>query len=90
MEPQIFHVKPEQVGQQDVGEFLRSAIAKEFGTDFYIVNEQTLDRITSYSRTPRKIRTFLVEAKGTTHSLFFDVTEVSIVNSQGWFGKDVK
>jgi hypothetical protein len=87
MEPQIFIVKPEQVGNQDISEFLRQAISKEFdGQEYFIANEQTVDKITSYSKAPRKIRMFLVQANGKSHSLFFDITEVSLINSKHWAG----
>ena len=87
--PTIYRVTPEQVGQRDVSDFLRFAISKQFeGQAYYIVNEQTLDKNTPYSPTkPRKIKAFAVEVEGVTHSLFFDVTDVSIFTGTTWFGR---
>jgi hypothetical protein len=87
MQPNVFIVKPEQVGQSDVSQFLLSAIAREFGNDYSIVAEQTVDKITHYSKTPRKIRSYAVQARGETHNLFFDVTDVSSANTINWAGR---
>jgi hypothetical protein len=46
-----------------------------------------MDKIVSYSKTPRRIVSFLVEAGGQTHSIFFDTTEVSTASSINWLGK---
>jgi len=76
-EPTIFQVKPEQVGGQDIMQFLRTQIARQFNNNYEIVNEQTLNKIVSYSKTPRRIVAFLVEAGGQPHSIFFDTTDCS-------------
>lgn len=79
--PNIFIVKKEQVGSQDINEFLRSALAKEFGEEGYmIMNEVTLDSITHYSKSPRKLKGFSISAKGGNHTIYFDITEASSVN----------
>ena len=87
MHPNVYIVKPEHVGQSDINQFLLSAIAKEFGDNYSIVAEQTVDKITHYSKTPRRIKSYAVEARGTTHNLFFDVTEVSAANAINWGGR---
>ena len=89
MQPTIYQIKPEHVGQEDVHQFLHKAIAREFdGKEYYIVNETTMDRPTPYSLKPRKILSFGVECAGQTHALYFDITEVSAANanSVNWLG----
>lgn len=85
-EPTIYQIKPEQVGGQDVMEFLRQQIARNFNNSYEIVNEQTLSKTTSYSKTPRRIVAFLVEAGGQQHSIFFDTTDVSVASTINWIG----
>jgi hypothetical protein len=85
--PNIFQVKPEQVGTSDVNFFLLQAIAREFGDNYSIVNENTMDRLVPYAKGKRKIRSYAVEARGTTHSLFFDITDVSDAQSINWAGR---
>ena len=85
-EPNVYQVKPEQVGGQDVMQFLRQQIAHNFNNNYEIVNEHTADKIVSYSKTPRRIVSFLVEAGGTQHSIFFDTTDVSTAGSINWLG----
>jgi hypothetical protein len=85
-EPQVYQVKPEQVGGQDIMQFLRQQISKNFNGNFEIVNEQTLNKIVSYSKTPRRIVAFLVEAGGQQHSIFFDTTDVSAASTINWIG----
>jgi hypothetical protein len=85
-EPQVYQVKPEQVGGQDVMQFLRQQISRNFNGNFEIVNEQTLNKIVSYSKTPRRIVAFLVEAGGQQHSIFFDTTDVSADSTINWIG----
>jgi hypothetical protein len=85
-EPIVYQVKPEQVGGKDIMDFLRQQIARNFNNNFEIVNEQTLSKSTSYSKTPRRIVAFLVEAGGQTHSVFFDTTEVSAASNINWIG----
>lgn len=85
-EPTIFQVKPEQVGGQDIMQFLRTQIARQFNNNYEIVNEQTLNKIVSYSKTPRRIVAFLVEAGGQSHSIFFDTTDCSAATNINWLG----
>jgi len=85
MEPQIYQVKPEQVGGKDIMDFLRQQLSRQF-TNYDILNEQTLSKITSYSKTPRRIVAFLVEAGGQQHSIFFDTTECSAASTINWLG----
>jgi hypothetical protein len=86
-EPNIYIVKPEQVGGKDIMDFLRQQISRNFNGAFEIVNEQTLNKITSYSSTPRRIVAFLVEAGGQQHSIFFDTTECSAASNINWIGR---
>jgi hypothetical protein len=85
-EPTIYQIKPEQVGGQDIMQFLREQISKNFNGAYEIVNEQTMNRLVSYSKTPRRIVSFLVEAGGQSHSIFFDTTECSATGSVDWLG----
>ena len=83
----IFHVRPEQVGSNDLSEFLRNAINKEFeGRDFYIGQELALERTTHYSPTvPRKLRGFCIcESGKPNHTIYFDISEVQQIN---WIGR---
>lgn len=86
-EPVIFHVKPEQVGTQDLSEFLRTAINKEFeGKDYYVGQELSLEKKTNYSPlVPRKLRAFCIcESGKPNQTIYFDVTEVPQIN---WLGR---
>jgi len=85
-EPKVYQVTPEQVGGKDIMQFLRQQISNNFNGNFEIVNEQTLNKIVSYSKTPRRIVSFLVEAGGQTHSIFFDTTDVSAASTINWIG----
>ena len=85
MEPQIYKVTPEQVGGKDIMDFLRQQLSRQF-INYDILNEQTLSKITSYSKTPRRIVAFLVEAGGQQHSIFFDTTECSAASTINWLG----
>lgn len=85
-EPTVYQVKPEQVGGRDIMEFLRQQIAHNFNNSYEIVNEQTLSKTTSYSKTPRRIVAFLVEAGGQQHSIFFDTTDCSAATNINWLG----
>lgn len=85
-EPTIYHVKPDQVGGKDVMQFLREQIARNFNNSYEILNEQTLSKITPYSKTPRRIVAFLVDAGGQQHSIFFDTTDVSAASTINWTG----
>lgn len=83
--PLIYIVKPEQVGSEDIGDFLRRAIAKQFdGKEYYVAKEEITERPTYYSQTPRKLRGFMINENNTTgHAIWFDVTDVSNVT---WVG----
>ena len=85
-EPVIYQVRPEQVGGADIMDFLRQQLARNFGTNFEIVSEQTLNKNTTYSKTPRRIVAFLVEVSGEKHSVFFDTTECSAASNINWLG----
>ena len=86
MEPQIYQVKPEQVGGRDIMDFLRQQLSHQFNGSYDILNEQTLSKITPYSKTPRRIVAFLVEAGGQQHSIFFDTTDCSVASTINWLG----
>jgi len=85
-QPTIYQVKPEQVGGQDIMQFLRQQISHNFDGHYEIVNEQTMNRIVSGFKTPRRIVSFLVEASGQQHSIFFDTTDCSAASSINWLG----
>jgi hypothetical protein len=87
-EPNIYQVKPDQVGGKDIMQFLREQISRNFNGVYEIVNEQTANRIVSYSKTPRRIVSFLVEAGGQQHSIFFDTTECSSMGNVDWLGNN--
>lgn len=86
-QPVYYHVKPEQVGNTDLGDFLRKAIQKQFeGKEYYVTKEVIEEKVTPYSTTPRKLRGFLInENNSIGHAIFFDVTDVpnSVLN---WMG----
>lgn len=79
--PHVYMVTKTQVGNEDVGDYLRSAISKQFeGTDYSIVTERVTDNITHYSKGQiRKIKSYLIEVGNTTHNLFFDITDATTV-----------
>lgn len=85
-QPTVYQIKPEQVGGQDIMQFLRQQVSKNFNGNYEIINEQTMNRIVHYSKTPRRIVSFLVEAGGQTHSIFFDTTECSAATNINWLG----
>jgi hypothetical protein len=85
-QPTIYQVKPEQVGGQDIMQFLRQQISYNFNGSYEIVNEQTLNRIIPGFKTSRRIVSFLVEAGGQTHSIFFDTTDASAASNINWLG----
>ena len=78
-QPVYYHVKPEQVGREDLTDFLRRAISLQFeGREYYVTKEEMIERPTPYSSTPRKLRGFLInEGNKIGHSIWFDVTECS-------------
>jgi len=77
MTPTIYHVKPEQVGQEDLQDFLRKQIQRQFeGTEYYVSKELIEEKVTHYSATPRKLRGFLInEGNNVGHAIWFDVTD---------------
>ena len=85
-QPTIYQVKPEQVGGQDIMQFLRTQISKNFNGAYEIVNESTMNRIVPGFKTPRRIVSFLVEAGGQSHSIFFDTTDCSAATNINWLG----
>jgi hypothetical protein len=86
-QPVFYHVRPEQVGNEDVGDFLRNAITKQFeGKEYYVTKELIEEKVTPYSKTPRKLRGFLVnENNSIGHAIYFDVTDVQGATS--WLGR---
>ena len=85
-QPTIYQVKPEQVGCMDIMQFLRQQISRNFNGAYEIVNEQTQNRIVPGFKTPRRIVSFLVEAGGQSHSIFFDTTDCSAMGNVNWLG----
>jgi hypothetical protein len=85
-EPTIYQVKPEQVGGEDIMQFLRTQISRNFNGAYEIVNEQTMNRIVPGFQKPRRIVSFLVEAGGQQHSIFFDTTDCSAMANVDWLG----
>jgi hypothetical protein len=84
---QVYHVKPEHVGNEDIMQFLRKCISREFGgKEYYIVNESTLDKILPGYPKPRRIVSFGVESAGVNQAVHFDVTDVVASNSTNWGG----
>jgi hypothetical protein len=81
-QPIYFTVKPEQVGSQDLQEFLRKAIQVQFeGKEYYVAKEVIETRVTPYSKTPRKLRGFLINENNTSgHAIYFDVTDIRTVD----------
>ena len=84
-EPVIYMVKPEQVGSEDVGDFLRRAIHMQFADkEFYIAKEELVERPTHYSKTPRKLRGYMInEGNSIGHAIWFDITDVKTVTYVG-------
>jgi hypothetical protein len=73
----IFKVTPQQVGSSDLQQFLREQIHKQFaGKEYYISNEEIMESATHYSKTPRKLRGFMINENGVGHAIWFDVTEI--------------
>lgn len=75
-QPVFYHVKPEQVGKEDLTDFLRRMITTQFeGKDYYIAKEEIIEAPTPYSKTPRKLRGFMInEGNVRGHAIWFDVT----------------
>jgi hypothetical protein len=76
----IFIVKPEQIGSEDVGTALRRAIDIQFkGKEYYIAKEELVKRSTYYSKTPRKLRGYMINENGKGHAIWFDVTDLKSI-----------
>jgi len=86
-EPTIYHVRKEQVGNEDLGDFLRKMITRQFeGKEYYVAKETIEEKVTSYSSTPRKLRGFLInENNNIGHAIYFDVTECT--GSADWLSR---
>lgn len=79
MEPKVYKVSAKQVGSEDVSQFLRTAIAREYGNkEYFIGNETTIDRIDPKTHQMQKIRGFLVESGGRSQTIYFDITDISL------------
>lgn len=79
MEP-IFIVKPEQIGNEDAADVLRRAVQKQFeGKEYYIAKEELVVRPTYYSKTPRKLRGYMVNENGVGHAIWFDITDLNVL-----------
>lgn len=85
MEPVIYRVTQQQLGRDDLTEFLRKAIARQFeGKEYYVAKEEDVTKPTYYSKTPRKLRGFMInEANTKGHAIWFDVTDVKHIT---WVG----
>jgi hypothetical protein len=85
MESALYVVRQEQVGSQDLTEYLRKAIAIQFeGKEYYIAKEEMVEKPTYYSTTPRKLRGFMInEGNIRGHSIWFDVTDIRTVTYVG-------
>lgn len=85
MTPNIYIVKQEQVGSEDVGDVLRRAIEKQFeGKEYYIAKEQLLETPTHYSKTPRKLRGYMInENNSVGHAIWFDITDIKTITYVG-------
>jgi hypothetical protein len=78
----IFIVTPEQIGNEDPGTVLRRAVHKQFeDTEHYIAKEELVIRPTHYSKTPRKLRGYMVNQGGVGHAIWFDITDI---NTLAW------
>jgi len=83
-QPAVYKVTPEQVGSEDVNDFLRAALSRQFdGKNYSIVNEQSLDRY--FNGKKCRIKAYAVEVDGLTHAIYFDVTDVGVLNNTSWF-----
>ena len=83
--PTIYIVTQQQVGSEDLGDFLRRAIAKQFeGKEYYIAKEEIVERPTHYSPSPRKLRGYMINESNTIgHAIWFDITNIKTVS---WIG----
>ena len=85
--PIYYHVRPEQIGREDITDVLRRAIAKQFeNKEYFVAKELIEEKPTPYSSTPRKLRGFLInENNSIGHTIYFDVTDVP--NQINWAGR---
>ncbi len=83
--PTIYIVTQEQVGREDIGDYLRRAISKQFeNKEYYIAKEELVERPTHYSSTPRKLRGYMINENNTVgHAIWFDITDIKTVT---WVG----
>lgn len=87
MQPQVYLIKPEQLGHDDLHHFLHTAIAREFeGKEYSIVGEVPMDRMIPGRQGIRKIIGMNIESGGQTQAIYFDVTDVQTSRSSTWFG----
>lgn len=76
----IYIVKPEQIGTEDVGTALLRAIDIQFrGKEYYVAKEELVTRTTYYSKTPRKLRGYMINENGVGHAIWFDITDIKEV-----------
>ena len=77
--PVYYTVTQAQIGKENVLDFLRKAVAKQFESrEYYVAREVIENRATPYSPTPRKLRGFMInEANTQGHIIYFDVTDVN-------------
>ena len=86
MQPPVYLIKPEQLGHDDLHQFLHTSIAREFeGKEYSIVGEVPLDRMIPGRPGIRRLIGINVEVGGQTHAIYFDVTEVRTVKNSTWF-----
>tara|TARA_R110000868_G_scaffold267971_4_gene527229 strand:- start:271 stop:537 length:267 start_codon:yes stop_codon:yes gene_type:complete len=85
--PVYYQVTQKQVGREDLTDFLRKAIAKQFDKkEYYVAKEVIETRATPYSKEPRKLRGFLINESNTVgHAIYFDVTNIS--DGINWLGR---
>ena len=85
--PVYYQVTQKQVGRENLSDYLRKAIAKQFEKqEYYVAKEVIETRSTPYSKEPRKLRGFLInEANSIGHAIFFDVTDVN--DGINWLGR---
>ena len=84
--PTIYKVTKEQVGREDLSDFLRRAIAKQFADkEYYVAKELIESKPTPYSKEPRQLRGYLInEGNAVGHLIWFDVTDCA--NNVQWLG----
>lgn len=84
--PVYYTVTKQQLGKEDLQDFLRKAIVKQFeGKEYYVAKEVIETKKTPYSEAPRKLRGFFINESNTAgHIIYFDVTECS--DGINWLG----